>query len=48
MLLNGVAMMGQMGGPAFMVSSAHSQELIDQSVDAFSQALKDLGQEGAL
>jgi glutamate-1-semialdehyde 2,1-aminomutase len=48
MLLNGVAMMGQMGGPAFMVSSAHSEELIDQSVDAFSQALKDLGQEGAL
>ena len=43
MLVNGVDMMG---GRAFLVSSSHDEETIDRSVDAFSQSLKDLREEG--
>ena len=45
MLVNGVDIMG---GHAFMVSSAHDEGLVDQALDAFSQSLKDLRNEGAL
>ena len=45
MLLNGV---DTMGGRAFMVSSAHTQQVIDRVVDAFDQSLKDLRAEGVV
>ena len=47
MLVNGVDMMGHTGGPAFMVSSAHNEELIDRTLEAFAQSLGDLKEEGA-
>ena len=48
MLVNGVDLMGGMGVPTFMVSSAHEDAIVDQTVDAFSQALKDLRAEAAV
>ena len=45
MLVNGVDMMG---GRAFLVSSSHSEDVIDATVEAFSQSLKDLREEGAI
>lgn len=45
MLVNGVDMMG---GRAFLVSSSHDEAVIDRTLDAFSQSLKDLREEGAL
>ena len=45
MLVNGVDMMG---GRAFIVSSAHDEEVVDSTIDAFSQSLKDLRAEGEL
>ena len=45
MLVNGVDMMG---GRAFLVSSSHDEATIDRTLDAFSQSLKDLRDEGAL
>jgi glutamate-1-semialdehyde 2,1-aminomutase len=45
MLVNNVDMMG---GRAFLVSSAHDEEVIDQTVAAFSQSLKDLQAESAI
>ena len=45
MLVNDVDIMG---GRAFMVSSAHTEQVIDRTVGAFSQSLKDLRDEGAL
>ena len=48
MLVNGVELMGGMGGPSFMASTAHDEDLIDQTVEAFSQSVKDLREEGAL
>ena len=48
MLVNGVDLMGGMGVPTFMVSSAHEDEVVDQTLDAFSQALQDLRAEAAL
>ena len=48
MLVNGVDLMGHEGGPAFMVSSAHNEELIDRTLEAFAQSLGDLKEEGAL
>ena len=42
-LVNGVDMMG---GRAFFVSSAHSEEAIDETAEAFGQALRDLREEG--
>ena len=45
MLVNGVDMMG---GRAFIVSSAHDEDVIDRTIDAFSQSLKDLRAEGEL
>ncbi|MYC06386.1 MAG: aminotransferase class III-fold pyridoxal phosphate-dependent enzyme [Chloroflexi bacterium] len=45
MLVNGVDMMG---GRAFFVSSAHDEDVIDRTIDAFSQSLKDLRAEGEL
>ena len=44
-LVNGVDLMG---GRGYIVSSAHDEEVIDQTVEAFSQSLKDLRAEGAL
>ena len=44
-LVNGVDMMG---GRAFLVSSAHDESVIDRTIDAFSQSLKDLRDEGAI
>ena len=43
MLVNGVDMMG---GRAFLVSSSHDEEVIDRTVEAFSQSLKELREEG--
>ena len=43
MLVNGVDMMG---GRAFLVSSSHDEEVIDRTLEAFSQSLKDLREEG--
>ena len=48
MLVNGVDLMGHTGGAAFMVSSAHNEELIDRTLEAFAQSLGDLKKEGAL
>jgi glutamate-1-semialdehyde aminotransferase len=45
MLVNNVDMMG---GRAFLVSSAHDEQVIDQTVAAFSQSLKDLKAESAI
>jgi glutamate-1-semialdehyde aminotransferase len=45
MLVNNVDMMG---GRAFLVSSAHAEEVIDQTVAAFSQSLQDLQADGAI
>ena len=45
MLINGVDVMG---GHAFMVSSAHNEDLVDQAVETFSQSLRELREEGAL
>ena len=45
MLVNGVDMMG---GRAFLVSSAHNEDVIDHTIEAFSQSLKDLRAESAL
>ncbi len=45
MLVNGVDMMG---GRAFLVSSSHNEDVIDQTIEAFSQSLKDLRAESAL
>lgn len=45
MLVNNVDMMG---GRAFLVSSAHDEEVIDQTIAAFSQSLRDLQAEGAI
>ncbi len=45
MLVNGVDMMG---GRAFLVSSSHDEEVIGRSVEAFSQSLKELREEGNL
>ena len=42
-LVNGVDMMG---GRAFFVASAHSEESIDETAEAFGQALRDLREEG--
>lgn len=43
MLVNGVDMMG---GRAFIVSSSHDEDVIDQTIESFSQSLKDLRAEG--
>lgn len=48
MLVNGVDLMGGMGVPTFMVSSAHEDAVVDQTVHAFSQALQDLRAEAAV
>ena len=45
MLVNGVDMMG---GRAFIVSSAHAEDVIDRTTAAFSQSLKDLRAESEL
>jgi glutamate-1-semialdehyde 2,1-aminomutase len=45
MLVNGVDIMG---GRAFLVSSSHDEEVVDRTLEAFSQSLKDLREEGAL
>jgi glutamate-1-semialdehyde 2,1-aminomutase len=45
MLVNGVDMMG---GRAFLISSAHDEETIDRTVEAFSQSLTDLRDEGGI
>jgi len=37
-----------MGGRAFLVSSAHDEEVIDQTVAAFSQSLQDLQADGII
>ncbi len=42
MLVNEVDLMG---GRAFMVSSAHDEQVIDRTIEAFSQSLKDLREE---
>ena len=48
MAVNGVDLMGGMGGPCFMVSSSHDEGVIDRTIDAFSQSMKDLRAEGGL
>ncbi|MCH8109789.1 MAG: aminotransferase class III-fold pyridoxal phosphate-dependent enzyme, partial [Chloroflexi bacterium] len=45
MLVNDVDMMG---GRAFIVSSAHDEEVIDRTIESFSQSLKDLREEGVV
>ena len=45
MLVNGVDIMG---GRAFLVSSSHDEDVVDRTLEAFSQSLKDLREEGAL
>jgi glutamate-1-semialdehyde aminotransferase len=45
MLVNGVDMMG---GRAFLVSSAHEEEVIDRTLEAFSASLKELREEGVV
>ena len=45
MLVNGVDIMG---GRAFLVSSSHDEEVVDRTLDAFTQSLKDLREEGVL
>ena len=48
MLVNGVDLMGGMGVPTFMVSSVHDDEVVEQTIDAFSKALQDLRAEAAI
>ncbi len=45
LLVNGVDVMG---GRGFIVSSAHDEQVIDLTVEAFSQSLKDLREEGVV
>ena len=45
MLVNGADLMG---GRAFLTSSAHNDEVIDNTVEAFSQSLKDLREDGEI
>ena len=45
MLVNGADMMG---GRAFLTSSAFDEEVIDRTIEAFSQSLKDLREEGVV
>lgn len=45
MLVNGVDMMG---GRAFLVSSAHTEDVIDRTLDSFSASLKELRGEGVV
>ena len=45
MLVNGVDLMG---GRGFLVSSAHDTKVIDHSIEAFPQSLKDLREEGVV
>jgi len=45
MLVNGVDMMG---GRAFLVSSAHNEGIIDRTIDAFSESLNNLREDGVL
>ena len=45
MLVNGVDVMG---GRAFLTSSAFNEEVIDRTIEAFSQSLKDLREEGGV
>ena len=45
MLVNGVDIMG---GRGFVVSSTHDNEVVDRTVEAFSQSLKDLREEGVV
>ena len=45
MLVNGVDMMG---GRAFLTSSAHDEQTVDRTVEAFSRSLNDLRDEGAI
>ena len=45
MLVNGVDIMG---GRGFVVSSAHDNDVIDCTIKAFSQSLKDLREEGVV
>ncbi len=45
MLVNGVDLMG---GRGFLVSSTHDEDVIDRTVEVFSQSLKDLRAEGVL
>ena len=45
MLVNEVDMMG---GRAFLVSSAHDEQVIDRTIDAFSQSLRDLREESGV
>ena len=45
MLVNGADMMG---GRAFLTSSTHDEAVIDRTIEAFSQSLKDLREEAAI
>ena len=45
MLVNGVDMMG---GRAFLVSSSHDEDVVDQTLEAFSRSLQDLRAEGVV
>ena len=45
MLVNGVDMMG---GRAFLVSSSHDEDVVDRTLEAFSQSLRDLREEGVV
>lgn len=45
MLVNGVDLMG---GRGFLVSSAHDTKVVDHTIEAFSQSLKDLREEGVV
>ena len=45
MLVNGVDMMG---GRAFLVSSSHDEDVVDRTLEAFSQSLQDLRAEGVV
>ena len=45
MLVNGVEVFG---GRAFLTSSAHGEEVIDRTIEAFSQSLKDLREEAVI
>ncbi len=43
-----VKVVDMIGGRALLVSSSHDEEVIDRSVEAFSQSLKELREEGSL
>ena len=45
MLVNEVDMMG---GRAFLVSSAHDEQVVDRTIEAFSQSLRDLREESGV